>query len=223
MPSRWSLVVPGEVGDSSLPHHSSSQALESHVYVWQAAALEHPEALPDMPLWWFAGQVDMTPSGPNLEPFPPPPHRESVEVTGLVYRLRTPVIDWLLGATDDEIRESLAVPSPSRDRPTRAPFASSSTLIARRKKLRHYTCLLAQMRAALPAAELSITALPDWLGSPNFAQLAQRVDFYVLQVHGLTLPTTLEVPAPIFDPARAARYVQEATTIGVPFHVALPT
>ena len=215
---------PGGLADSSVVPVSSSQPLESHVYVWQAAALEHPEALPGMSLWWFAGQVETTPSGPVVEVSPSPSHREGVQVAGLVYRLRTPVIDWLQSATDVQIREALAAPLAEI---TETLDANSSRLQldfdCPTGKLQHYSRLLMQVRAALPAVELSITALPDWLGNPDFVSITKQIDFYVLQVHGLTLPTTLEVPAPIFDPARAARYVQEATTIGVPFHVALPT
>lgn len=210
---------PGEPGDSSVAPLSSSQPLENHVYVWQAAALENPEPLPDFALWWFAGQVDMMASGPRVEAFPPPPRRDGVEIAGLVYRLRTPVIDWLQTATDGRIREALAAPL--------AEIAASSRLQldfdCPTGKLQHYSRLLTQVRAALPAVELSITALPDWLGNPDFVSIAKQVDFYVLQVHGLTQPATLDDSAPIFDPARAARHVAEAAAIGMPFHVALPT
>lgn len=215
---------PGEPDESSGTPLSSSQPLESHVYVWQAAALENSEALPDFALWWFAGQVDMTASGPSVQAFPPPPRRDGTEIAGLVYRLRTPIIDWLQAATDRQIRESLAVPL------AQVAGANNGGSVRLQldfdcptAKLHHYARLLAQVRAALPEAELSITALPDWLGGPEFAPLAKQVDFYVLQVHGLTLPATVDDPAPIFDLDRAARFVAEASAIGAPFYLALPT
>lgn len=210
---------PGGLADSSVVPVSSSQPLESHVYVWQAAALEHPEALPGMSLWWFAGQVETTPSGPVVEVFPSPSHREGVQVAGFVYRLRTPVIDWLQSATEAQIRKFLAVPLAEIVDSVRVQLDFDCPTA----KLYHYGRLLAQVRTVLPTTELSITVLPDWLGSPDFAQLVKGADFYVLQVHGLTLPSTLDDPAPIFDPARAARYVQKAADLGLPFHVALPT
>lgn len=215
---------PGDPGDSSTASPSSSQPLENHVYAWQAAALENPEPLPDFAFWWFAGQVNMTASGPRVEAFPSPAQREGAEIAGLVYRLRTPVVDWLQFATDEQVRKFLAVPLAEIE-------GSASAGTSRLQldfdcptaKLDHYGRLVAQVRAALPAVELSITALPDWLRNPDFTPLAKQVDFYVLQVHGLTLPTNLEDPARIFDPTRAARYVDEAAAIGLPFHVALPT
>jgi len=215
---------PGEPGESSVATVSPSLPLERHAYAWQAAALENPEPLPDFAFWWYAGQIDMTASGPRVEAFQSPPRRDVAEIAGLVYRLRTPVIDWLRGATDKQIREALAAPW--------AEIVGSVDAGCSRlqldfdcptAKLQHYARLVAQMRAALPAVELSITALPDWLGSADFLRLAVEVDFYVLQVHGLTLPATLDDRAPIFDLVRATRYVEEATAIGAPFHVALPT
>ena len=228
----WMLVAcrPGNLGETSRVTAQNTQPLERHAYAWQAAALESwagkpvTGSTPELNLWWFAGQVDMASSGPRVEAFPTPPPRDGARIAGLVYRLRTPVIDWLQTTADEALRIALTAPltrmvEAAGLSPTRVQLDFDCPTA----KLNDYARLLAQFRNALPAAEISITALPDWLGSPDFRLLLKHVDFYVLQVHGLSLPVTVNDPAPIFDPARAARYIDEAAAFGVPFHVALPT
>lgn len=216
----WAGGLDKPAGTSAHP----SEPLERQVYVWQAAALESAEALPDFKLWWFAGQVEMGPTEPNLAVFRTPELAEGVEIAGLVVRLRTPVVDWLQIAAEGRVRENLVRPLTEMATASAGPSPRLQLdFDCPTGKLHHYARLLSLLRAALPMAELSITALPDWLGSPDFAGLAKQVDFYVLQVHGLTLPATLDDSAPIFDPTRATRYVAEAEALAAPFHVALPT
>jgi hypothetical protein len=68
-----------------------------------------------------------------------------------------------------------------------------------------------------------ITALPTWLDRADFAALAKESCEYVLQVHSLQRPTTVNDPAVLCDPAAAQAAVEKAGKIGVPFRVALPT
>lgn len=228
----WMLVAcrPGEPGAPSRFPAQTSQTLERHAYAWQEAALESwagkpvTGTTPELNLWWFAGQVDMAPSGPKVEAFPTPPPRDGARIAGLVYRLRTPVINWLQTTGDEAMRIALTAPlARVVEAAGLSPVRVQLDFDCPTAKLKEYARLLGQFRSALPAAELSITALPDWLGSPDFGLLLKHVDFYVLQVHGLSLPATVNDSAPIFDARRAARYIDEAAAFGVPFHVALPT
>jgi hypothetical protein len=70
---------------------------------------------------------------------------------------------------------------------------------------------------------VSITALPSWLGQPAFKRLAASADGYVLQVHSLQRPRSLNAPFTLCDPAAARQAVARASQIGAPFRVALPT
>jgi hypothetical protein len=70
-----------------------------------------------------------------------------------------------------------------------------------------------------------ITALPSWLHQSSFLPLAQAAGGYVLQVHSLERP---KKPASsdsfsICNPAAAKQAVAQASQLGVPFRVALPT
>ena len=197
---------------------------EHHGYAWQAAALTAwagQDSEPDLAIWWLAGQVDSWLGKLQVRSFPPPPEKD---ISGAVVRLRTPVIDWIASAADSEIRDTLALPL--------ATFACSDRPDGERlqldfdcptAKLHHYGRLLAQMRAALPEAELSITALPDWLRSKDFAALLNYVDFYVLQVHGLSKPANQDDSAPVFDGESAAHYLEATAALGAPSYIALPT
>jgi len=54
------------------------------------------------------------------------------------------------------------------------------------KKLADYTKFLKQLKKELPDTPIEITCLPDWLNFPEFAELVQQVDRYVMQVHGVS-------------------------------------
>lgn len=68
-----------------------------------------------------------------------------------------------------------------------------------------------------------ITALPVWLKRRAFAPLARSADGYVLQVHSLARPTSLDAPMSLCDADAARAAVARAGRVGVPFRVALPT
>jgi hypothetical protein len=90
-------------------------------------------------------------------------------------------------------------------------------------RLPDYAALLRLLRPRLGKVALSVTALPTWLDSRAFAVLARETEYYVLQVHSLDKPTTVDAPVVLFDhrklPARLAR----ASKLRVPYFVALPT
>ncbi len=86
-------------------------------------------------------------------------------------------------------------------------------------RLASYATFLARVRETLPPGiALAATALPTWLGSPNFGAFAARTDEVVMQLHALEGPL-----AGLFDPDRALRWAQETARQGRrPFRVALP-
>jgi hypothetical protein len=90
-------------------------------------------------------------------------------------------------------------------------------------KLRDYTRLLDRMRAGRANVELSITVLPTWLKRWEFAGLVDGLAYYVLQVHSLEIPTSVDRPIVLCDTTRIPGYLRRAAWIGVPFYLALPT
>ena len=85
---------------------------------------------------------------------------------------------------------------------------------------RHWIDALRREAAPTP---VTFTALPAWLGSTEFADLAFAADGYVLQVHSLEPPRSNDALRPLCDADRARRWVERAARIGAPFRVALPT
>lgn len=91
-------------------------------------------------------------------------------------------------------------------------------------KLPGYRAWLAALREAVGPTPLVFTALPAWLDRrDDFAALAAATDGFVLQVHSLERPAGPDTPFTLCDPARARAWIRQATGIGRPFRVALPT
>ncbi|WP_434626852.1 DUF3142 domain-containing protein [Pseudomonas sp. Z1-29] len=86
-------------------------------------------------------------------------------------------------------------------------------------RLPAYRNFLVRLRQALPAAlQLSITALPAWLDSPELPGLLKVVDSSVLQVHAVSDPRQ-----GLFDPSQAQRWAQRWGDLTTrPFYLALP-
>lgn len=86
-------------------------------------------------------------------------------------------------------------------------------------RLAGYARFLRTLRSALaPGTMMSITALPTWMGSPDFALMAETADLLILQVHSIDDPRV-----GLFDPRRAERWVDAlARRTRRPFLVALP-
>ena len=96
-------------------------------------------------------------------------------------------------------------------------------LDAATSQLRPYRSLLHRLRDAIHPTPLVLTVLPDWLHSGDFISLVGEADSYVLQVHSLERPTNLDQPFSLCVPVRAERWIHEASSLGIPFRVALPT
>ena len=89
-------------------------------------------------------------------------------------------------------------------------------------RLADYRAWLQVLRREVHPPRLVITALPDWLRSAEFPALAREAGAYVLQVHSLEKPTGVEEPVSLCDPDRAEAWISAASTLGIPFRVALP-
>jgi len=90
-------------------------------------------------------------------------------------------------------------------------------------KLDAYRVWVQAIRRRVAPVPVTITALPSWLHHSAFSALARASDGYVLQVHSLKRPTSIDAPMTLCDAAAARRAVEQAGRIGVPFRVALPT
>lgn len=89
--------------------------------------------------------------------------------------------------------------------------------------LAHYAALMHAFREATPGVPWSITTLPAWLGSGDFAALVEGLDHFVLQVHAFDPPQRRDDAVTLCDPARVPRWLSQADALGVPFYTALPT
>jgi len=87
-------------------------------------------------------------------------------------------------------------------------------------RLRAYHDFLRILRQRLPdGIELSITALPSWLGRGELQDVLAQVNEDILQVHSVMRP-----PQGLFDPDTAYKWAEDWSAVSpVPFRLALPT
>ncbi|OYV05007.1 MAG: hypothetical protein CFE26_13865, partial [Verrucomicrobiales bacterium VVV1] len=90
-------------------------------------------------------------------------------------------------------------------------------------RLDRYIVLLDALQKAAGPVPVIPTTLPSWLDAPEFAKLVTGRPGYVLQVHSLQLPKTPDEPVLLFDPAATRLAVKRASSLGVPFRVAMAT
>ncbi len=90
-------------------------------------------------------------------------------------------------------------------------------------QLGQYTGLLRSLRSQPPGTVVSITALPCWLKNSEFRRVAQQVSYFVLQVHSLQKPRMLKDPIVLCDTGKLAGYLRDASSVGVPYYLSLPT
>ena len=88
--------------------------------------------------------------------------------------------------------------------------------------LERYLDLVTAYRQVHPNLRLSITALPAHLKHKTFRKLAEVVDEYILQVHGIDVPKKWNDPAELLNIKRAKKALRQAEGIGRPYRVALP-
>lgn len=90
-------------------------------------------------------------------------------------------------------------------------------------KLSDYSALLEELRIAFPRLRISITALPTWLQEPTFRAMVRNLPYYVLQVHSLEKPDSIDDPVHIYAGDSVDEYLERARVVGVPFYLAFPT
>lgn len=90
-------------------------------------------------------------------------------------------------------------------------------------KLPGYQVWVEAIRRRVAPVPVTITALPSWVKRRAFRSLVRATDGYVLQVHSLEPPRSVDQVFTLCDPAAARRVVERAAKVGVPFQVALPT
>lgn len=90
-------------------------------------------------------------------------------------------------------------------------------------KLSRYGDFLEAFRCALPDTTPSFTVLPTWLRADTFKPVARNADYFVLQVHSLEAPTSVDSPMRPCDVSKLDAYLDAASAVGVPYHLALPT
>ncbi len=89
-------------------------------------------------------------------------------------------------------------------------------------RLGEYLALVKNYRNKFPGLRLSITALPSHLKHKVFRELAASVDYYVIQVHGIEIPKTLDIKVELLNMQTAEKALRCAEEIKLPYRVALP-
>lgn len=133
----------------------------------------------------------------------------------LVIRIERQLIDWDEDALLEQI-SSLIVQWRGKARHLAGIEIDHDCATAR---LSDYARFLTRVRALLTEElRLSITALPDWLASPDLPALLDAADSTVLQVHAIEAPE-----AGIFDRDQAMAWIDRFSHLTrKPFRVALP-
>jgi hypothetical protein len=90
-------------------------------------------------------------------------------------------------------------------------------------RLDGYSTWVAALRREVAPVPLIITALPSWLKRRSFERLIRASDGYILQVHSLARPNSIESRFDLCDAKAARSAVERAAKLGIPFRVALPT
>jgi len=90
-------------------------------------------------------------------------------------------------------------------------------------KLAGYSEWITPLRGEIAPVPIVLTVLPAWLKQPAFRALAAAADGYVLQVHSLERPQSVNAPFTLCDPVKTGGWVRQASQLGLPFRVALPT
>jgi hypothetical protein len=92
------------------------------------------------------------------------------------------------------------------------------------RQLEGYAQWLGALRSVLGEVSLSITTLPTWMTRPQaFGELVGLTDHFVVQVHSVKRPSSIDSKVLLCDPGDALRWATEASAFGVPYHIALPT
>lgn len=198
-------------------------------YVWQRdrgasvgeAVEQAPRALAS--LVWLAAELDPR-ARPSTVLLPLEGARGAGRPVGLALRVHTPSRAALTASSPPDELVTALDQVLARARAARvSPVEVQLDLDCPTHALATYAAWLPTLAARTGEVPLTITALPAWLGSPGFEQLARASAGFVLQVHSLELTATAARRARLFDGAASRAAVARAARVGVPFRVALPT
>jgi hypothetical protein len=211
---------------------SASGPLPQDIYVWQQVwTPEVAEALSQardsmQSFVVFAGQITLTETGPKMAR----PRidyqrlREAQRPVGLA--LRVDPYSGPFRRDDSAIRSIVEF---ARERLADArhhgvePIELHFDFDCAESKLEGYRIWLSAVREAVKPLPVYPTALPAWLRHSSFAKLAKESGQFILQVHCVAPPHTVEDTRTLTDSERARNWVTNAGRNGVPFRVALPT
>lgn len=210
----------------------NSGPLEQEAYVWQRAWQEETRTAIQDHAKQFA-QLSILHSEMTWEGQQPKINRAAIDYTLLARNVRSIALVIRVGAyTGPFDLESPAyltirdLASSALDEATRGKLSISELQIdfdCAESKLAGYTNWIRGLREHLSPTPVTITALPCWLNNDEFRHLAEVAPGYVLQVHSLERPTSIQSMVSFFDPVKAHAWIEEAARLGVPFRLALPT
>ncbi len=90
-------------------------------------------------------------------------------------------------------------------------------------KLDGYLIWIEAIKSRVSPVPVTITALPSWINKHEFKILTDISDGFILQVHSLKPPKYKNDGFEICDPDEANAWIEQASKIGKPFRVSLPT
>jgi len=91
-------------------------------------------------------------------------------------------------------------------------------------RLAEYARLLEEVRRQLPAGwSLSVTALPDWLGTRDYARVCDAVDEVAPQYYGNQWPVAGRQPPPLWESETLMRQIGQATAGRARAWIGLPS
>lgn len=174
----------------------------------------------------FAGQITLTASAPKIAR-PAIDYQQLQKIgrpVGLALRVDPypgPFLkdDGAIRAITDLARETLADARRHGIEPVELHFDFDCA----ESKLDGYRVWLKAVREAVKPVPVCPTVLPSWLRHTSFARLAKESGHFILQVHSVAPPRSIDDTQTLTDPKRAAEWVQQAAQVNVPFRVALPT
>lgn len=228
LPSRLALIF-SSLAFAFLSHAAS---LPQQAYLWQRAwtpavidsALTHANSFSELVL--LSGEVSWNHARPIWTP--------AAIRWDIARQLKTPLglalrIDPFPGpfSTQDETASTLAALAASIIHAAQAnginPRELQIDFDCAASKLAGYAAWVRAFQPAIAPIPIVITALPSWLDQPAFHDLASACGAYVLQVHSLHRPRSYDAPFTLCDTDEARAAVQRASSLGIPFRVALPT
>lgn len=231
--SRWPVLLLGlALGAAGCREQAAPRArpLTHAAYVWRQgwdvsardslAGRAWPAGLTELNV--LVGECGLAPAGRRVHP-----PWAALAATGrsLAISVRIGTRNALGGAGEPDLSEGLAL---LRQGWEEARAAGVVVAVAQvdfdcpSRLLSAYADRIAAAKRAWPEVRLTVTTLPTWLKEPGFARLIAAADGWTLQLHGTQRPN-LAKPAPLFSEELAMAWIEQAETLGRPFHIALPT